>query len=571
MNVKSVNSDSIRAYVLIAAFVAGAVILRETTVLHPAWLALILSLGRGLCYIAAFIVWGHSIRRRIVQMQARRLILGITALMILWFVFRTVKYSMRLWGPPVEQALDVRFMIDLGRHLWYMYYLPILFIPTLAVFMAYSMGRPLNYRVPPSITAVMLAIDCALAMLVLTNDLHEKVFYFTTPAMSEDDYGYGHGYFLIFAWISILVVMLLVILFVKCRILKKGRHILVPIAVLILMEMYALMYGNRSAFIRVILPDITAVLCVGNILFIETCIYSGFIGSNMRYGDIFSRIKGMSVRIMDLGYDTVLESADCEELPLDLIRAAESEPLMTDDGKVIHNTRIRGGHAVWTDDISDILTLRKNLELVRDELLEKNALLEKEYEEESKFRAIEEQNRLYDLLLTCTQDQIDSIRKLTIMFQESTDRDEKNRILAKITVLGSYIKRRKDFILSMEGSPDIPVAKLSEALAESYRSLRLMGIGGSRIVELGTEYAAGQILTYAYDFFEDTVEACIDDMTAIYTRAAKVGDVPRISIMIAGKPDLGLDGLIKKYPDVSVERDGDETQLYLPLTGDDRE
>ena len=90
---------------------------------------------RSFIYIGLFIAWGISIRRRIVQKQVAQYLTGISVLLILWFTFRCAKYFI-FWQPTVI------------RYLWYLYYLPMLFIPILALLVALSLGKPDDYRLP---------------------------------------------------------------------------------------------------------------------------------------------------------------------------------------------------------------------------------------------------------------------------------------------------------------------------------------------------------------------------------------------------------------------------------------
>lgn len=63
------------------------------------------------------------------------------------------------------------------RYLWYCFYLPMLFIPLFAVFVAAAQGKPEDYRLPRW-TQLLYVPAGALFLLVLTNDLHQAVFAF---------------------------------------------------------------------------------------------------------------------------------------------------------------------------------------------------------------------------------------------------------------------------------------------------------------------------------------------------------------------------------------------------------
>lgn len=90
---------------------------------------------RSVIYIELFAAWGISVRRRIIQPQVRRYLTAVSALMVFWVTVRTIRYLF---------AEDPWVL----RHLWYLYYLPMLFIPLLAVFVALLLGKPENFRLP---------------------------------------------------------------------------------------------------------------------------------------------------------------------------------------------------------------------------------------------------------------------------------------------------------------------------------------------------------------------------------------------------------------------------------------
>ena len=123
---------------------------------------------RSAIYIGLFAAWGVSTRSRIIQPQVRSYLTAIAALMVFWVTVRSIRYLL---------AQDPWVL----RHLWYLYYLPMLFIPFLAVFVAMSLGRPESFRLPKW-TKLLYIPTAALLLLVLTNDLHQLVFVFPPDA-----------------------------------------------------------------------------------------------------------------------------------------------------------------------------------------------------------------------------------------------------------------------------------------------------------------------------------------------------------------------------------------------------
>ncbi|MCI5811432.1 MAG: hypothetical protein MR018_07710 [Clostridiales bacterium] len=143
---------------------------------------------RSFLYIGLFAAWGLFVRLRIVQKQTRMYLTSVSVLLILWMTSRTAKYFI-FWQPAAI------------RYLWYLFYLPMLFVPMLAVLIALSLGKPDGYRLPKS-TWILWAVSGVLLLLVLTNDLHQLVFTFPADAAvwSDTDNGYAAGYFVVTGW-----------------------------------------------------------------------------------------------------------------------------------------------------------------------------------------------------------------------------------------------------------------------------------------------------------------------------------------------------------------------------------
>lgn len=167
-------------------------------------------LTRTLLYIGLYMGWGISVSRRILQPQLRRYLAGVAALMVFWFMLRAVKYHFSASA-------------QLSRLLWYGYYLPMLFIPLLAVFVAVSLGRPEEFRLP-GWAMLLWAPTLLLLLLVLTNDFHQLVFTFPAGEVWSDyDYGYGAGYYLVMGWEIACALAALAVMFIKCRFAQKNR------------------------------------------------------------------------------------------------------------------------------------------------------------------------------------------------------------------------------------------------------------------------------------------------------------------------------------------------------------
>ena len=159
---------------------------------------------RSIIYCYLMLSWGLSVRTRVIQVHVRKYLTAVSVLEALWILFRTVKF----YFTSVAMV---------GRMLWYLYYLPMLFIPMLAVFIAMSLGRSENYRLSKGVLALMIP-TALLLLMVLTNDYHQLVFTFSPGQVWTDvSYDYAPGFYIVIGWECCLSIAAFIIMVKHCR------------------------------------------------------------------------------------------------------------------------------------------------------------------------------------------------------------------------------------------------------------------------------------------------------------------------------------------------------------------
>lgn len=479
--------------------------------------------------------------------------IGAAVLIVFWIFVRSLRF-MIFTVPPAP------------RYLWYMYYLPLLALPTSALMVALSIGKSDDYRLPQHVV-MLWTIPALLFLLVMTNDLHQFVFKF--PAEQSfmewnNDYSYGYGFVLVTAWELISSVTAFAMLLKKCRLPWNRRLAWLPAIPLALSFLYLGMYGFDFKWFFLFFGDMTVVqslLCAATL---EGCIQFGLIQSNSHYGELFEAVNGCSAQITDRDFKVKFLATDAESFSEERIRAAEKAPLRLDDGKVLHTMPVSGGYAVWTEDNAELIALAEELGDLQEELKDRNELLRYEYEREKVRKEIEEQNRLYDLLQSVTQKQIDGIAALVKEYQQSGDKGSESarRILAKIAVLCSFIKRRKHLALSNYKDYRIPAEELRSAFRESMQTLELLDVSHS-FCFAETELLDGSEATALYDFFEDVIEAALDSLRSVNVRISRIGGRRRIAVTLECEAELSA--LARDYPGAELDNDEGEWTCLLTL------
>lgn len=505
---------------------------------------------RSFIYIGMFAAWGLSVRQRIVQNQIRRYLTGVALLLILWFTFRSAKYFI-FWQPIAI------------RYLWYLFYLPMLFVPMFALLIAMSLGKPDEYKLPKSVW-LLFAVLGALLILVLTNDLHQLVFTFPKDAdiWSDTNHGYGVCYFAVIGWQVFCVVAAFVVMLFKCRLKNRKLRFLPVIPLAVSLSYLALNYVGIP-WQKELFGDVTAFQSLMYMLCFEACIACGYIHSNSRYADLFASSVGTSAQITDMDFNVRYAAMNMQPISREKMMRAIQSPVTLADGLNLHTMPISGGYAVWTEDVSSLLEIKEESESLAEELAERNEMLRYEYKRESKRRKIEEQNRLYDLLRRTTQTQINKISMLTKEYQKinKTDPVRAKSLLAEIAVLCSYIKRRKHLTLLTDRDYKVAITELIGAFAESLQTLTLLNVRSTFFADSELSMLPGKSAAAIFDFYEQVIEADLGNISSIQVSLADVEGL-RLSVNICCKADLSFLAL---KGNVRYETDDDEGYQHLVL------
>lgn len=477
---------------------------------------------RSLIYIALYIGWGISVSKRIIQVQVRHYLIAVSGLMVFWFVIRSMRYF---------------FITDIGiaRQLWYLYYLPMLFIPLFSLFVAISLGKPANARLSKT-ALLLLSIPTVLCLLlVLTNDLHQLVFSFPEgDVWTDDNMSYSFGYFFVIGWEILCSLAAFVIMIIKCRLSYRKKYL--PFLLLACSIVYALIYVSGVEWMQLIGGDITAAQCLMFTGILECCIQCGLIQTNTGYRAMFEA-GSIGAQIVDTDWHIRYASSNAPKLPSDRMRSAESEAAKPDNNTLLRSSKIPGGHVLWQEDITDITALLEKLEENRKTISESNDVEQENYKTKVKINTVREKNRLYDRLQAQTAHQIELLDQLLTQYEAQSDPEIRRSLLAKAAVIGAYIKRRGNLMFIGEKSDVTDTAELTACLDESFANLELMGVECAiDIPDKNSIYTRDAIRVY--DFFEAVTEEAMDDLQFVWLKARGLEDAVIFYLQAESKTDL---------------------------------
>ena len=455
---------------------------------------MLLVMIRSVIQISLVIGWCLSVGTRIINKQVRHYLIAVGILLAFWLILRTCK-----WEFIAQNGTH------LGRYLWYGYYIPMVFVPLFGVFIIDHIGKTENYKTPRYmkylyIPAVLLVLS------VFTNDLHQYVFSFPNGIeYSESDYNYQVLYFITMAWFIFLGIYFVVMLIKKSRVPASKSFQKLPAVILGISIIFWVMYC-----MHIVGGDLAAIDCIMIISLLESAIQSGLIPSNTSYNELF-RSSTVSAQIVDTNYQPCMVSGTATPLTENVMRSAKAEPVDLGD-TILHSKAITGGYVLWQDDVKQIKELIEELRYTQERLGESNELLRAELELKENRAGTEEKSRLYDRIAKEVAPQLAKAEELLKLAESESEHNKS--VIAKVSVICAYIKRRGNLLLLEEENNIIPARELEYCIRESLDNLRLGEIFTSfdRKCDgvLKLEHAV-----VAFDFYENIVERLLDDATAM--------------------------------------------------------
>lgn len=454
---------------------------------------------RTALYLLLFTLWGFSLDRRIIQRQALHCLRMTAALMLLWLILRTLKYS---------------FVTGLaaGRYIWYLYYLPMLFLPLLCVYIALSMGKSEDYRLSRG-TGMLSIIPAALFLLVITNDLHQQVFAFKSgvPGLPvSGTYSYRPLYFICLGWMVVCMAFSLVCLFRKSRIPSGEGKRITPFALGCAMLLYSILYLSGIPAVRWWFGDMNVMFCLLYAAIYESCIRCRMIPSNTGYVELFEA-STLAACIADRSGRIVLRSRAAGE---DMTCPQEGQRIVRPDGMRISSAPISGGYAVWQDNVRQLAELRTRLNANKEEMERNKKKLKDAYLVQKSLHELTEKNRIYNELEAKHSRQTAQMRQMLAQCERSGPA-ERRSLLKKVLLLGTYIKRSANLYFLSSEYQWLPQQELRLTVDEAVRALTACGTECGVIYRTTEPMRASEVVRL-FDLLEIVAETTVDDLHSLF-------------------------------------------------------
>lgn len=491
----------------------------------------------GICqiyYSSLAIMWGVTIFNRVTDRRIYKMLVATVGLMIFVFMLQMCRY--KLLGDDLNSI----------RYAWYGYYVLILGMICLLFQTAVCAGTRKLDDIKNKWNILVCGVTGLIAMLVMTNDIHQIVFGFPDGVKNGyHTYNYGVGFYLIYVWIFMLYIASLVVIIKKCRVFAVRKLAWLPIVFPIIgcVCEILIMFGIIK-FNGINIWQTGEAFLFGVVGFEESCIAIGLIPANVGYR-----------KLIDLTNKLIIIS-DSEG---EVVCQSEAAPEFIDGGDEIlmFTDKISGGTVSWAVDMSKIFKLNHQIEEATEQIEIRNEYLHTQNDLKSEQSKINARNELYDNMAHILRPQIDKIKELL----RKQDEPEFDRHLCDISVLNAYIKRRSNMELLCSDKEYLSLKELGLAIKESCEYINLCG-AQTMVSPVPDKLFKAESIICAYEYFEEIVESTLESLKSIVvvvtseenllTMRLRV-EADTFELDLSGKKDIGKNnGTIKV-----IKEDGD--------------
>lgn len=501
--------------------------------------------------------WGVSVEYRIVQKNIRICLVISAALMLLWMALRAIKYN---------SPADIN---TYGRYLWYSYYIAMVFLPLMMFFAMLNIGKPENTNNRKYFLIIPAAV---LVLLVMTNDFHQLAFVFEPDFHNwNKQYSYGPVYYVIAVWIFILVLSSIVLSINRCRISATRKKLWIPIVIILVAIIYTLWNNLNHGYSGLRIYNVPEVFCFASIALWESLIQIGLVPSNTGYGDFFNA-SNLNTLIFDNDGNVKYHSKNATNVSKDVV-LQNGKSVLIDENIILNKHNIKGGKVVWTEDISAINRINRELSEVKEQISEYNVILKSEAELKKRRATVTEQNKLYDSITEFIRPQLCDLEN--ILKNIENNRGDISVSYAGACVVNVYIKRISNLLIMAKSRKMLNAFELENSIRELAEYISVYGISCSFFSNVSGEISAEKTIALFkfIGIFIRRIMNCTDALLFNLKVNERFIDL-KINFDCKNEmkiPDDLLDDITKLGGNVTTEYDADTLFVFvrMQIGGDD--
>ena len=420
-----------------------------------------------------------------------------------------------------------------NRVLWYMQYIPMLMIPNLLLMGSLYLNKHESQKISNA-WWLTFVVTFLIIIGVMTNDLHGMAFTFPDGLASfYQGHGFSTIYYIAIIWMFIMFFACAINLWQKARVRKRASYIWIVFIALGIGVLYAAWWmGGRRTFPWI--KDLYSIphMFEAFVLFTtEICMRFGLIGANSNYREFFEASQ-LSLSLVDGEGNVRYQTAG--QIPISHEEMLQSllGDIYIDEDHRLHGQSVSGGYVFWVNDLSSINKVAKKLRQVQTELEEDNNLIAAENDMIARRAKADEQNKLYTMLAQQMQPQLDRIGAIVQNLNpEQEDFEDK---LALASVYKVYIKRACNLMLLRQNDNILHAFELENSIRESLEYIQLNGVECKYRSNADGNFEADDLLR-TYNYFQETVEANIDNMKTLVVDLSVDEDRINLKMQIDGR------------------------------------
>lgn len=454
---------------------------------------------RAALYLLLFVLWGYSLDQRIIQKSVLHCLRLMDVLMLIWLTLRTLKY---------EVVTDM----TVARYLWYLYYLPIIFIPLLGVYIAIFLGKSENYQLSKKSWLLSL-IPAALFLTVITNDLHQQVFVFESgiPGVPDNKVVFHRPvYFVILVWIVGCVCFSIVQLLKKNRLPSIGKRRMMPFVLSCVMLLYGVLYLLGFQVVRDVFGDMNVMFCLFYAAIYESCIHCRMIQSNTGYVELYEATTLASC-IADQNGHILLRSRTAGE---NMVCPQEGESIVCPDGMRISAAPVKDGFVIWGDNVQHLTELRARLDENKRKKENNKKKLKDAYLVQKQLYELTEKNHIYDELEEKHKKQTERIKELLEQCRNAKPPKMREH-MKEILLFGTYIKRSANLYFLSQEYEKLPQQELRLTIDELVRAMNSCEVECG-VVYLTTKPIASKEVERLFELLKTIMEMTISELHSLF-------------------------------------------------------
>ena len=493
--------------------------------------------------------WGVSVSYRIVQKNIRTCLVISATLMLLWMALRAIKYN---------SPADIN---TYGRYLWYSYYIAMVFLPLMMFFAMLNIGKPENTNNRKYLLIIPAAV---LVLLVMTNDFHQLAFVFEPDFHNwNKQYSYGPVYYVIVVWIFMLVLSSIVLSINQCRISATRKKLWIPIVIILVAIIYNVWNNLNHGYSGLRIYNVPEVFCFASIALWESLIQIGLVPSNTGYGNFFNA-SNLNALIFDNEGNMKYRSKNAANVSKNVV-LQNSNSVVIDENIILKKHNIKGGKAVWTEDISAINRINRELSEIKEQISEYNVILKSEAELKKRRAAVTEQNKLYDNITEFIRPQLCDLENILKNIENNSGDISVN--YARACVVNVYIKRISNLFIMAKSRKMLNAFELENSIRELAEYISVYGISCSFFSNVSGEISAEKSIAI-FKFIGEFIRLKMNCTDALLFNLKADNKFIDLKINCDSKneakiPSNAYDSIIELGGNVTTEYDGDTLFVFV--------